>query len=79
MNFYLTAQHTTQYVRLVMKHKDPNGHGDSAVRVTVKKSSDPKWQKWCAFTVSFGGVCEWFDTEAEAERFAESLRNKRAA
>ena len=29
MIFYLTAQHTTQYVRIVMKHNTPNGRADS--------------------------------------------------
>lgn len=77
--FFLARCNTSSYFAHVMTTQTANGHGVSAVRVTIKKSSDPKWKKWCVFTASFGGVCEWFDTEAKAEKFAESLRNKRAA
>jgi hypothetical protein len=78
--FFLARQHTTHIVRIVMKlqNTQAKGHGDSAVRVTVQKSWNPKWEKWCAFTISFGGICEWFPTEAKAQEFAKSLRNRAA-
>jgi hypothetical protein len=40
MFFYLTAQHTTRNVRIVMSSQSThtaNGHGDSAVQQTIKR------------------------------------------
>ena len=33
MIFYLTGQHTTRNVRIVMKHTTANGHGEFAVQI----------------------------------------------
>ena len=45
MFFYLTAQHTTRIVRIVMTTHSthPNGRGDSAARSLIAKAASTNW------------------------------------